>query len=286
MKKPDLTFLGIGAAKSGTTWLAECLQEHPEIFIPYQKEICFFDWEGYDSNYDKGFEWYSKYFSKAQKKRKLGEFSTHYMYFNQSCGLIKKHYPNIKILVCLRKPEDLAYSLYWWKKANYESSSVPDNFEDALKVDPEYIERGYFYKQLKPYFDIFPRENIKVILLNEVKDNPEKVFSDVCNFIGVDSAFIPKSLRKNVNHAKTVRVQVLADFINSTLKKLEKLGYSRFVRSLISSAFLSNIYTKFNKRQFDYPKMRADTKELLKSTFKDDINLLESLLGKDLTALK
>jgi hypothetical protein len=36
------TFLGIGAPKCGTTWLAECLREHPQVFVPEVKEVVYF----------------------------------------------------------------------------------------------------------------------------------------------------------------------------------------------------------------------------------------------------
>lgn len=36
-------FLGIGAQKSGTTWLAEYLYEHPDVFMSPYKEMRFFD---------------------------------------------------------------------------------------------------------------------------------------------------------------------------------------------------------------------------------------------------
>jgi hypothetical protein len=36
------TFLVVGAAKTGTSWLHQCMREHPNIFVPEQKEIDFF----------------------------------------------------------------------------------------------------------------------------------------------------------------------------------------------------------------------------------------------------
>ena len=31
LRATDIAFIGIGAAKAGTTWLAQCLSEHPQI---------------------------------------------------------------------------------------------------------------------------------------------------------------------------------------------------------------------------------------------------------------
>lgn len=38
---PD--FLGIGATKSGTSWLYVVLKEHPDIWMPFVKELHYFD---------------------------------------------------------------------------------------------------------------------------------------------------------------------------------------------------------------------------------------------------
>ena len=36
-------FLGIGAARSGTTWLHENLRHHPQVWVPPAKELHYFD---------------------------------------------------------------------------------------------------------------------------------------------------------------------------------------------------------------------------------------------------
>lgn len=41
------TFLGIGAQKAGTSWLHECLKQHPELWLPPEKELHYFDRKPY-----------------------------------------------------------------------------------------------------------------------------------------------------------------------------------------------------------------------------------------------
>ena len=41
MGYPD--FLGIGARKAGTTWLHHNLRQHPQIWMPPQRELHYFD---------------------------------------------------------------------------------------------------------------------------------------------------------------------------------------------------------------------------------------------------
>ena len=51
------SFFLAGAQKCATTWLYECLKEHPEIYVPKQNITNFFN-----INYYKGFGWYQKWF--------------------------------------------------------------------------------------------------------------------------------------------------------------------------------------------------------------------------------
>ena len=39
----NIDFIGVGFPKCGTTWLTECLREHPEIALPNRKHLSFFN---------------------------------------------------------------------------------------------------------------------------------------------------------------------------------------------------------------------------------------------------
>jgi len=71
-------FLIIGAQKSGTTWLARILKQHPEIFV-YGKEIHFFDRQ---QNFDKGIDWYKGHFEEIPHKQFVGEKTPDYLWAN------------------------------------------------------------------------------------------------------------------------------------------------------------------------------------------------------------
>ena len=60
-------FIGIGAQRAATTWLYQCLKEHPEVYVPDVKEIHFFD-----ENYDKPLAWYLSFFENAGGYRAVG----------------------------------------------------------------------------------------------------------------------------------------------------------------------------------------------------------------------
>ncbi len=70
---PD--FLGLGAQKSGTSWIYSCLYDHPQVCIPV-KDLHFFSRE---RNWSRGFTWYEEQFARCGADTLAGEFSTSYL---------------------------------------------------------------------------------------------------------------------------------------------------------------------------------------------------------------
>ena len=110
MDKKDfkVDFMGIGAQKGGTTWIAKCLSEHPDICMSEPKEILYFNKFSSFSNkcpinnyHKKTFSWYRKHFLHCKKGQINGEFSAEYFYDKEAPRLIRKYFPDIKLIVLL-----------------------------------------------------------------------------------------------------------------------------------------------------------------------------------------
>ena len=52
---PD--FVGVGVQRAGSTWVAEMLRQHPEVWMR-EKEISFFT-----RHYHRGWDWYEAHFA-------------------------------------------------------------------------------------------------------------------------------------------------------------------------------------------------------------------------------
>ena len=63
-------FIGIGAQRTGTSWLYACMYEHPQVCMP-RKEINFFSRE---RNWKRGYEWYERVFAECPADAVVGEF--------------------------------------------------------------------------------------------------------------------------------------------------------------------------------------------------------------------
>ena len=108
----ELTFLGIGAQKAGTTWLHKLLQKCTDISLPQeQKEVHFWDW-----HHRKGFEWYIRQFCYHSQKASAaalhyGEITPCYVVLPETTiAEIYKCFPNLKIIFVARDLVDRAWS--------------------------------------------------------------------------------------------------------------------------------------------------------------------------------
>lgn len=290
----NIDFIGIGAARSGSTWISRCLEEHPDILFSSQKsqkELNFFDGpqlikplQRYKTNYSKGITWYLNQFPDAEKGKKRGEFSIFYIYYEESSQLIKKHFPDVKLLVTLRNPIDMTYSLHWWHKT-FLGSDIPNTFEEALKLGI-YKDLGFYYKQLRRYYDKFSKDRLFITLLDDIISKPEEVAKNLYSFLEVDSSFVPSMLYKRINKSEAPKIKVVDKIGRKAFKSLINFHSVAPLSYLLSNSKLANIYRKFNIKKERYPKMNHNTRLELFKLYKKDITNLEKLIEKDLTDWK
>src|SRR6187401_2278229 len=133
------TFIGIGAPKAGTTWLANCLGEHPDVFMAAVKETEFWKFTDAEQRLDD----YAAHFCGADGKRAIGEFSVRYLSLPGVPERIKRVLPNVKLIASLRSPVDQVYSNYWHLRRQIfnlpDSSQAPRSIEEALEIHSEFL---------------------------------------------------------------------------------------------------------------------------------------------------
>ena len=129
---PD--FLGIGCQKGGTTTLFQMLRKEEDIWMPDCKEIHFFD-----KKYQRGAEWYRLQFTKAKKQQKCGEITPFYLFHPEVAERIKRHMPNIKLIILLRDPAKRAISQYQHAvRKGFETLEL----KEALEAEEDRMNNG------------------------------------------------------------------------------------------------------------------------------------------------
>lgn len=307
MQKQLPNFLIIGAAKSGTTSLYHYLKQHPDVFMPSMKEPSFFAHETNltfnESNTSSVFsetvknntvttlQDYLALFDGVTTEDAIGEASPVYLYATEAPLIIKKYIPNVKLIVILRNPVQRAFSNYTHFVRSGEEKA--ENFKSALKYECSridknwhwfwyYIQAGFYAKQLKRYYDVFDASQIKVVLYEELKENPVSMVQNIFDFLGVDSSFCPANIHTTYNVSGTPRSRYLYDLIvrfttgNSRLKKtLKKLIHEDYRKRA-----LAIIMDKNNQKSESLP---FAVREELSRVYRNDILQLQDMISRDLS---
>jgi hypothetical protein len=290
-----LDFCGIGAAKAGTTWIARCLGEHPSVCMALSKETNFFLRKHISSvlpvrryhygaaHYDEGLEWYKRKFSLHKPGQLYGEFSNAYLADPESAGLLHAHNPGMKLLCCFRNPVDTAYSGYFQLS---RVQPLPDTFEESMARYPELLEYGRYHHNLQPFLKQFSRERFHLMLFDDIKTDPVAFYRGICEFLEIDSSFVPQTVSQRVNPRMVLRSRVLrnlrctiGDFMAATAATrkiragLARLGGARLAMKLI----------RLNEKPGLVPPMAPETRRRLVEFFRKDNEALEELLNRDLS---
>lgn len=278
IKKPQLDFVGVGARRCGTTWLHYCLKEHPEICMSYPRGTSFLSKQNLTTS---DFNVYQTYFNHCQGEKLKGEIAPCYLFDEHALVNIKKFFPHIKIIISLRDPIDRVYPKNYTK-----SSSSKDLDTELVEKFPSYDllpPKHLYYVYLKKYFETFKKENILILLYDDIKNNPSGVVRSMYEFLGVDSDFTPSVLNKKINSARGVRFLGLQRLTQKaySLRKHPQLFF--FIKKL-RLYYLTRIINKLNRKPCKRQKIKKETRNHLKKVFAPDIKKVEKLTGLDLSS--
>ena len=290
-KNKKIDFIGIGAAKCGTSWVFQCLQEHPQINMPSNKSLFFFNSDKGNeyvkdnwSHWDRGINWYLSQFPSSEKGKIRGEFGVSYLHDPKAARRIHKNFSDTKILVILRNPADMLHSLYWFNHNTVEAR-IPSTFEKAV-VYKWCLDRGNYYKHLKSYYHLFSPKNIHVMLLDDVVHSPELVVRDLYEFLEVDADFVPAELSQRVLPATGHKSKLLKNIGAHAFNFMEIFKLDSLRNFVRDTPIFYSIYEKLNVVERDYPPMTKKIRENLIGRYSRDIRKLEGLLDKDLSFWK
>jgi len=176
-------FLVIGVQRSATSWIYQCLKGHPDIFLPFIKEINFFD-----KYYSKGIDWYKRFYDLHKSEKAVGDVTPSYLFRGQSHARIASHLPDVRLIVCLRNPIERAFSQY---RKQIKSGRISMSFEEGLKEIPVFTEKGFYYSQITRLLEFFPREKLLVLIYEDIEKDPVKFMQDIFSFLEVDPKHVP-----------------------------------------------------------------------------------------------
>lgn len=217
-------FFIAGAQRSGTTYLYNLLNSHPEIQMatPVRPEPKFFL---YDELFEQGLSYYEqRYFPGDKPSAWLrGEKSASYIESEKAAKRIAEWFPESKILFMLRDPVERAISNYYFSVNNgletldmetafaQESQRLDKYDRQRVSVSPyAYLTRGRYVDYLEMYERYFPRERMNIVLFEEFagsNDSIKKLYS----FLGVDAKYMPALVDQKVNANERPRLEITSE---------------------------------------------------------------------------
>lgn len=308
------TFLGIGAAKTGSTSLYRYLGQHPEVFMSPIKEVNFFStdinemnfmpevkrllrqerfdrttyfmsekkehvWEAFGLNAEE----YISLFDGGFGFKARGEVSNSYLYSKVAAENIAKFNSKMRLFAVLRNPIERAYSQYL---ANVRDGRTILSFMDELEKDKLminkgwyesqlYLELGLYADQIKRFQNYFNQESLLVILHEELTNDPKEVLRRVCGHIGVASDFnFDLSLRHN--EGRQPKFLRFNHLISS-------MGIKKPLYRIVPSFMKDGVKDFFFKEGRPAPMAKED-KAILLDFYRNDIERLALLLDRDLSS--
>jgi hypothetical protein len=199
-----------------------------------RKELHFFDREEENRDYKK----YHANFKPKPQHRVIGEASPIYMYWETAPYRIWKYNPKMKWILSLRNPVERAFSAWNMEtKRGKEKLSFAEAIEkeearcrEALPLQHRvysYVDRGFYAHQVRRLFNIFERDNVLVLLSEELRNEHQKSLRRVFEFLSVDSSFVPPEASVfEQEYSGKIDNQLrsrLIDIFQLDIKELEKL---------------------------------------------------------------
>ena len=303
-KKANLPdFLIVGAAKSGTTSLFYYLNKHPMIFMPVTKEPNFFSYMDNPPNYKSparmkvisNYDDYTNLFDSANDKQLIGEASPSYLFASERTienikTIYGTNYKKIKIIIILRNPVEVAFSMYshhlrgGTESLDFESSIAPETVKDrqarGWNIFYDYLSVGMYHDRIKNYLETFPLT--KVLLFDDLVNDPNKLVNTVHAFFGIEELALKDKTVYNKSGEPKIK------FLNSIVSG--KIPWLIFPLKLLKNLLPAQVTIKLlyiirdlNMEKVEIPER---TREILMSHFRDDIDKVQHLINRDLSQWK
>lgn len=273
--KPN--FLIIGAARSGTTSLFQYLDPHPEIYMSQVKELNFFSNERF---WHRGYHWYESYFSRVPEGVKAaGEASTSYTKAPFTPDVVQRihdYNPDMKLVYIVRDPV-ARYISHYMKRIQTGLETRPFS-QTLINLEKEACAwQGRYAYQIRQYLRHFPEEQLLIRSMDQIRNTPESVISDIFRFLGVSDSFPVRGLEKihNANTRVVRKSPVGSRILQFYRTHLEYREIPYTFKKLILTA------SDLGGELVNQPVPSAEERQKLISFYRDDTRELREHFGVD-----
>ncbi len=268
------TFLIPGAPKAGSSTLYDCLAAHPQILMSDRKEPDFFG-----GRWGRGISYYEEFFHAYNGEAAVGEATVGYLSDPEAPGRIHQVLPGVKFVIVLREPVSRAVSHYWWRvNTDVETRTL----DEVLDSDDNYpVDCGMYHTQISRFLELFPLSSMHFVFTEDMARDLDAVVRSAGEFLGVDPVPVATAASNQARAARSrTATTLLSRASTSRLKHLAPTPVRTWASRTVG------MLARANTKPFRPPPLRPDQRCRLQDTFLPDIENLENLLGRDLSAWK
>jgi len=275
-------FFIVGAPKAGTTSLYAYLKNVPGIYMSPIKEPNYFSVSTHFKLGKKPIRDKKKYlslFKKVKDEKIIGEASPSYLSDPEAPKLIHQTVPNARILISLRDPVERAYSAYLMIfRRGFTKKSFSQEIENTLSNEilpaEKLLTRGLYFNPVQKYVDIFGKNQVKIIIFEELIKNPKTILEEILEFLGYNKPL--ETFENEVHNPYSIVRGPVGGYIfqHDTVRK--------FAQKIIPSSTRRILKEKVILKQQPKPKMNEEVKKKLVNFYHNDVEKLKTLLGRDL----
>ena len=293
--KPN--FIIAGAPKCGTTSMWYYLNQHPDVFLTKVKEPNYFctDFPGVMKYHH--LEDYMGLYCDSKPTHKIkGEASVSYFFSGSAAANIKQLCPDAKILIMLRNPLELLPSLH--SQMYFVGDENIKDFEAAWRIGKDrsrlkpvpdccrcdylldYKELGYLARHLDRYYNIWGKDKIMCVLMDDLKADAPGVVKSVCRFLEIDDLQVDTTVQ---NVKKKPRFHFISRFVRKKNSKTTSALVCNFKKAIGAESFnIKKTLRELNRKEVPRETISAAMRSELVEIYTEDVRKLGDMLGRDL----
>lgn len=247
----------IGAMKCGTSSLFYYLSEHPQIAAAKDKEPHFFS---YKDNFSEGIDWYRHLWNWKSEHHIALEASTTYTmhpkYGNVAARISSIKDANFKFIYIVRHP--------FARIESHIRHLLSEEFQDKVEVLEEHLAFTEYAKQLDLYREIFGRDRLHIVVLEDLQNDATGELHRICKFLEIDSDYEFQRINTIRNSKETLN-------LNPQLRHFYKNSVVKYFGNLISPEIRQKFYGLFARKDPYNVKLSDIQKELIIKRLQPDL---------------
>lgn len=225
-------FFFVGPGKTGTSWLYELVERRGLASVPSLKEPHIVDRTPAEAE--------RLIATLYRSRERMCDFSNTYSGDADNPQRVQRHNPQARIIVTTRMPSERIISHYRYEVRRGAPDTGLDRYleaGDALRM----VERSTYRPIVQRYADVFGRERVLVLPLEQLRHDPPGYVGRLTAFLGVPPVELTAEDLAPTLERSTARVPAVARLAAFCSTKLRDTGRVRVLSAAKRSPVLSRL---------------------------------------------